>query len=48
MDAAPLISQGDGDCSRLAEAEVLAVVMIIRCDPAHPHRRGVLSGEHSH
>ncbi len=48
MDPAPLISQGDGDCSRPAEAEVLAVVMIVRSDPAHPHRRRVLSGEHSH
>lgn len=48
MDAAPLISQGDSDCSRLAEAEVLAIVMIVRCDPANPHRRRVLSGKHSH
>lgn len=48
MDPAPLVSQGDGDCPRLAEAEVLAVVMIVRCDPAHPHRRRVLSSKHSH
>lgn len=48
MDPAPLISQGDGDCARLAEAEVFAVVMIVRCDPAHPHRGRVLSGKHSH
>lgn len=37
MDPAPLISQGDGDRTRLAEAEVPAMVMIVRGDPAHPH-----------
>lgn len=37
MDTAPLISQGDCDCSCLAEAEVFAIVMIVRRDPAYPH-----------
>lgn len=48
MHPAPLISQGDGDRTRLAEAEVPAMVMIVRGDPAHPHWRRVLSSEHSH
>lgn len=48
MDAAPLVSQRDGDCTRLAEAEVLAMIMIVRRDPAHPHGGRVLSGKHSH
>lgn len=48
VDPAPLVSQGDGDGLSLAETEVLAVVMVIRCDPAHPHRGRVLSGKHSH
>lgn len=37
MDAAPLISQGDCDSLRLAQAEVLAIVMIVWRDPADPH-----------
>lgn len=48
MDPAPLVSQGDGDCSCLAETEVLAVVVIVRSDPAHPHKGRVLSCEHPH
>lgn len=48
MDAAPLVSQGNGDGPRLAEVKVLAVVMVVGRDPAHPHGRGVLSSKHSH
>lgn len=48
MDASSLISQGNGDGPRLAEVKVLAIVMVVRGDPAHPHRRRVLSSKHSH
>lgn len=48
MDAASLVSQGNGDGPRLAEVKVLAVVVVVRRDPAHPHGRRVLSGKHSH
>lgn len=48
MDASSLVSQGDGDGPRLVEVKVLAVVMVVRCDPPHPHRRRVLSSKHSH
>lgn len=48
VDTASLISQRDGDGPRLAEVKVLAVVMVVGRDPAHPHRRRVLSGEHPH
>lgn len=48
MDAASFVSQGNGDGPRLAEVKVLAVVVVVRRDPAHPHGRGVLSSEHSH
>ena len=46
VDAASLVSQGYGDRAHLGEAEVLAVVMVVGGDPAHPDRRGVLSRKH--
>ena len=46
VDAAPLVAQGYGDRARLAQAEVLAVVMVVGGHPAHPDGRGVLPGEH--
>lgn len=48
MDPAPLISQRYCDRACFAEAEVLAIIMIVGCDPAHPHRSRVLSSKHSH
>lgn len=48
VDAASLVSQGNGDGPRLAEVKVLAVVVVVRRDPAHPHGRRVLSSKHSH
>lgn len=48
VDAASLVSQGDGDGPCLAQVEVLAVVVVVRRDPAHPHGRRLLSGKHSH
>ena len=46
MHAAPLVAQGYGDRARLAQAEVLAVVMVVGGHPAHPDGRGVLPSEH--
>lgn len=48
MDASSLVSQGNGDGPCLAEVKVLAVVMVVRRDPAHPHTCRVLSSKHSH
>lgn len=48
VDSAPLVPQGDRDCSGLVQAEVLAVVMVVGRDPAHPCHCGVLAGKHPH
>lgn len=48
VNSPPLITQGHGHSSGLVEAEVLAVVVIVRRDPAHPHQGGILTGKHSH
>lgn len=46
VDSAPLVPQGDSDCSGLVQAEVLAVVVIVGRDPAHPYQRRVLASKH--
>lgn len=43
-----LISQSNSDCSVLTEAEVVAIVMVVRSDPTHPHTGGVLTRENPH
>lgn len=43
----PLVSEGDGHRAVLAEAEVGAVVMVVRSDPSNPHTGRVLTREYS-
>lgn len=43
----PLVSQGHGHRAVLAEAEVGAVVMVVRSDPSNPHTGRVLTREYS-
>lgn len=48
MNTTTFVTQCDSDSSNFTEVEVLAVVMIVRCYPAHPHRCWVLSGKYFH
>lgn len=48
MDPPSLISKGYGDRAILTEVEVVAMVMVVRGDPAHPHTGWVLPGKHPH
>ena len=46
MDPPTLVAQGYRHRAVLAEVVVVAEVMVVWGHPAHPHTRGVLTGEH--
>lgn len=48
VNASTFVAQCDSYGLSFTEVKVFAVVMIVRCYPAHPHRCWVLSGEYSH
>lgn len=48
MDPSPFIPQGYSDCSVFAEVEVVAIVMVVRSNPANPHTSRVLTGKDPH
>lgn len=48
MDPPTFISQSYRDSPILTEVEVVAIVMVVRGDPAHPHTGWVLSSKNSH
>lgn len=47
MHTTPLVSEGDGHRAVLTEAEVGAVVVVVRSDPSNPHTGRVLTREYS-
>lgn len=46
MDPPTLVAQGYRHRPVLAEVEVVAMVMVVRADPAYPHTGRVLTGKH--
>lgn len=48
MNVAFVISDSDRHVSHFADVKMKVVLVIVRCDPAHPHATGLLSRKHSH
>ena len=46
MDPTTLVSQGNCHRPVLTEVEVVAIVMVVGGDPAHPHTGWILTSEH--
>lgn len=48
MNVAFIIAYSDGHISHFAEVKMRVVLVIVRCDPAHPDTTGLLPRKHSH
>lgn len=48
MNSAALVTQGYCDCPVFAQVEVVAVVVVIRCNPSDPHASRVLTSKDSY
>lgn len=46
MDPPTLVSKGNRHRPVLTEVEVVAIVMVVRGDPAHPHAGWILTSEY--
>ena len=48
VNVAFIITYSDCNISHFADIKMRVVLVIVRCDPAHPHATGLLSRKHSH
>ena len=45
MNSAAFVTQGYCDCAVFAQVEVVAIVVVIRCNPSDPHASRVLTSK---
>lgn len=48
MNVASVITNSDCYISHFIHVKMKVILMIVRCDPAHPHTTGLLPRKHSH
>lgn len=48
MNVAFIITYSDCYISHFANVKMRVILVIVRCDPAHPHATGLLPRKHSH
>lgn len=48
MDVAFIITYSDCYISHFADVKMRVILVIVWCDPAHPHATGLLPRKHSH
>lgn len=48
MNVAFVITYSDCYISHFADVKMRVILMIVRCDPTHPHTTRLLSRKHSH